>query len=124
MARLCLSGGGTTWLGLYRGLKLKTANTPWDVCVMDVVPRQMEADSAQPIILSVGIESSARVNGAFELESGWKPGFRHSVLLLPGSPPNYIEIADPNPEIGRERWTADELRTLYRGPAMQLVRRG
>jgi len=31
MAELCLTRHGTSWQGLYRGLKLKTAGTPWDV---------------------------------------------------------------------------------------------
>ena len=36
LARLCLTRHGTHWLGVYRGLKLKTAGTKWDVVVEEV----------------------------------------------------------------------------------------
>ena len=123
MAELCFSGGGTTWLGLYRGLKLKTANTPWEVKVLDVPSSELASHAGQPLILSVGVELGTRVDGAFELESGWRPGFRHSVLLFGSSRAGVVEIGDPNPQIGRERWTTDELDLLFRGPALQLVHR-
>lgn len=122
MARLCLTRQGTTWQGLYRGLKLKTRNTPWQVRVLDVSADDlMRADG--PLILSVGLEENARIDAGYELESGWKPGLRHSVVMTSGRSGHFVEIIDPNPRIGRERWTTDDLRFLYRGPALQLVPR-
>ena len=38
MAELCLTRRGTSWQGLYRGLKLKTAGTDWDVAGLPAAP--------------------------------------------------------------------------------------
>ncbi len=122
MAELCFSRGGTTWLGLYRGLKLKTRGTAWDVRVIDETGGLLEQASS-PMILSVGIDWWTRANGSLELEGGWTPGMRHSVILQSVSAGKYAQIVDPNPSIGEERWTVDDLKLLCRGPALQLVPR-
>lgn len=124
MATLCLTRRGTTWLGLYRGLKLKTEDTPWDVDVISCDGDQLLAESHGPIILSVGLPPSPR--GAHEVamnEGGWKHGVGHSVILLRPTPEGRVLIADPTPEVGLEEWTLGDVRTLYRGTAMRLVKR-
>ncbi|MCA9122981.1 MAG: hypothetical protein H6822_02985 [Planctomycetaceae bacterium] len=123
MADLCLTRTGTTWQGLYRGLKLKTEATDWDVSVVRGDVGDLVAASSSPMILSVGLEWGREVDGAYEREFGWAPGLRHSVLMLSADGADRVEIADPNPDIGREIWTVDELSLLYRGPALQLVQR-
>ena len=45
MAELCLTRRGTSWMGLYRGLKLKTEGTPWKVEM--VSDRLLAMQSAQ-----------------------------------------------------------------------------
>lgn len=123
MADLCLTRRGTTWQGLYRGLKLKTHGTDWDVRVVRGSVEDVVASVSSPMILSVGLAAGSEVDGAYEREFGWTPGLRHSVLLLGTTPANHVEIADPNPSIGRENWSVEELSLLYRGPALQLVPR-
>lgn len=123
MADLCFSGGGTTWLGLYRGLKLKTQGTGLDVRVLNVPAAQLRNHATSPMILSVGLERGGQVSRGFELETGWTPGARHSVLMVSHRSSRYAEIVDPSPAIGRERWSEDELELLFRGPAIQLVPR-
>lgn len=123
MADLCLTRAGTTWQGLYRGLKRKTRGTKWDVHVVRGDVEHLLAAASTPMILSVGLTAVAEVDGAYESEYGWVPGLRHSVLMLGAGPANRVEIVDPNPEIGRESWTTEELSLLYRGPALQLVPR-
>lgn len=123
MAELCLTRSGTTWQGLYRGLKLKTSGTAWDVRVVHGDVEQLLAQTDSPMIVSVGLEKHADVDGSYEREDGWQPGMRHSVVLLGKQAHGRIGIVDPNPEIRREQWSCDELELLYRGPAIQLVAR-
>jgi hypothetical protein len=121
MAELCLTRQGTSWPGLYRGLKLKTANTGWKVEVLegtiDEICRQKQAG---PCILSVGLEANARVDASFSEEYGWQPGVNHSVVLL-SSDHRGVEIADPSQPYARERWDYSTLRLLWRGLAIRLV---
>jgi len=123
MAELCLTRSGTTWQGLYRGLKLKTSGTAWDVRVVQGDLKQLLSQAHSPMIVSVGLEKYADIDGSYEREDGWQPGMRHSVVLLGIHSHGRIGVVDPNPEIRREHWSSDELETLYRGPAMQLVTR-
>lgn len=124
MAELCLTRRGTTWMGLYRGLKRKTEGTGWDVEVRDcslAELRQMAASS--PVILRVGLERQANVSVDFQRELGWRPGLSHSIVLLKFGATDLVEVADPSPDVGREHWPIDELRTLWRGQAIRLVPR-
>jgi hypothetical protein len=124
MAELCLTREGTTWQGLYRGLKRKTAGTGWDVEVLQCDAADVLAMGEQPVILSVGLPKTTTTNQqAATAEWGWMPGIGHSVTLLGRSNHGRYVIADPAPGIGREEWTANELRYLFRGTAMRLVRR-
>jgi len=123
MAELCLTRRGTSWQGLYRGLKLKTAGTPWDVEVcqgpVDVVVR----NCGGPMILSVGLAAGAPQNDEFTREFGWVPGVNHSVVLEGAASGGAVVIADPSQEMTREHWDRETLTTLWRGTALRLVRR-
>jgi hypothetical protein len=124
MAELCLTREGTTWPGLYRGLKRKTAGTVWDVEVYQGDVNNVIAQADHPSILSVGLPSAtAMQEHATNSEWGWKHGIGHSVTLLGTTNHGRLVIADPVPGIGREEWTADDLRFLFRGTEMRLVRR-
>jgi len=124
MAALCLTRHGTNWQGLYRGLKLKTANTPWDVQVCRLDSDAVLRGGAGPMILSVGLERCARADGDFTREFGWVPGVSHSVVLERVTRAGGAVIADPSSEMCREQWSRDMLATLYRGYAIRLVPRG
>ncbi|MBI1249448.1 hypothetical protein GC197_16605 [bacterium] len=119
MAQLCLTRNGTSWKGFYRGLKLKTANTPLRV-EMDYLTPEKLARSRRPIVLRVGKRSWFGDSQAAGLPNGWKPGEIHSVVFL-GCVNGYYVIADPNPEIGIEYWSEEELRQVWDGHSAMLI---
>jgi hypothetical protein len=123
MAGLCLTRHGTSWQGLYRGLKLKTAGTRWDVQVCRVDADQLLRGNAEPMILSVGLERGASADGAFTREFGWVPGVSHSVVLERVTSTGAAVIADPASEMCREQWDRETLEALCRGYAIRLVER-
>ncbi len=126
MAELCLTRRGTTWQGLYHGLKRKTAGTRWDVEVTQpdfASLRSLAEQSGSPMLLRVGLASNAQVSPEFERELGWRPGTGHSVVLLRFLSNEMVEVADPTPGIGREQWTVDEFQTLWDGQIVRLVPR-
>lgn len=121
MVELCLTGStGTSMHGVYRGLKLKTAGTEWDV-----EPVTGDAEHLRrlggPVLINVGIPRGAQVDPRYTKLWGWPPGLRHTVVLF-GFDGDKPIIADPS--VGLERWDPDGLRTLFRGQGLRLVRRG
>ncbi len=123
MAELCLTRNGTHWMGVYRGLKKKTAGTAWDVEPFECSAEMLLA-RYEPAILSVGLPSQGPVDPMYRNEWGWAAGARHSVVLLGFIARGQLaEVAEPSLDVGRECWTIDELRTLYRGQGLRLVRR-
>lgn len=123
MAQLCLTRHGTTWLGLYRGLKKKTAGTAWDVEVVECSADDLRRYASQPLILRVGLDRSGLLDASLAADMGWRPGLRHSVVLRGFVGRNFARISDPSPTVGEELWSDDELRTLWQGQAVRLVRR-
>lgn len=121
MADLCLTRRGTTWMGLYRGLKLKTAGTPYDVAVFQGSVEPLRDLLPGPVIVAVGIPKSGQAPAIYSDEWGWTPGLMHSVLLYEPVGDDRITVADPS--IGREQWSSEDLRILWRGPALYLVKR-
>jgi hypothetical protein len=123
MAELCLTRRGTSWQGLYRGLKLKTAGTDWDVEVCQGPVEAVARHCGGPLILSVGLAAGAPPNPEFTREFGWVPGINHSVVLEGFRPGGAVIIADPSQEMAREHWDRETLATLWRGTALRLVPR-
>lgn len=124
MAELCLTRKGTTWMGLYRGLKQKTKGTRWDVEVVECDVDAIAQTPAIPMILSVGLEKKAlERDQRRHAEWGWRPGQGHSVLLLGETSLGGYEIADPTPGYGIERWSRKDLEELFQGTAVRLVER-
>jgi hypothetical protein len=126
MAPLCLTrSNGTPLLGVYRGLCLKTAGTPWRV---EVLSRASVADlrraaAAGPILLTVGLDRFPLrpIDPRYEEDWGWVPGLRHAVVLFRFRPEGRIEMGDPAE--GREIWNVKALDDLWRGEGIRLVRR-
>lgn len=124
MAELCLTRQGTSWQGLYRGLKLKTAGTKWDVEVADCTADELfQYGNTRPMILSVGLDKSESRDGEYTREFGWIPGVNHSVILHGFTKSGCAIIADPTQELCREQWDREMLHTLWRGYAIRLVER-
>jgi len=122
MAELCLTHRGTSWQGLYRGLKLKTAGTDWDVEVCQGPIETVTLHFSGPMILSVGL-AAGTPNPELTSELGWIPGVNHSVVLETVRPGGIVVIADPSQEMAREHWDRKMLATLWRGTALRLVPR-
>jgi hypothetical protein len=114
MADLCLTRvDGTTMLGLYRGLKLKTAGSAWDVSILQG-PANDLAHQQLPVVIPIGDPGAG---GA-----GWlNIGNRHSVVLFGFTPDGKADIGDPF--AGRQQWTQKELSRLYQGMGIGLVRK-
>ena len=123
MIDLCLTHtNGTLWFGLYRGLKLKTAGTPYDVEILHATPTDLKSGALKgPLILSVRLDLKPGIDERYEKKWGWAPGVAHSVVFFRTLPDNLVEMGDPS--IGREKWGFDGIETLWHGDAMRLVPR-
>ena len=122
MALLCLTGNdGTPMLGLYRGLKLKTADTPWDVYMFSGGKVQ-DLRGVGPVLISVELRPEVRaVRPMRQLQAaGWIVGVAHSVVLIGFIDDHRVAIADP--AVGREIWSVEDLRLLWHGQGVRLVR--
>lgn len=122
MAELCLTRNGTSWMGLYRGLKKKTASTDWDVEISARSANELQA-LRQPAILSVGLPSADHLDLRTQAEFGWTPGVRHSIVLIGFTNDDLVDIAEPTAGVGRERWSVSNLHEFYLGQCVRLVRR-
>jgi len=129
MAELCLTRKGTLWQGLYRGLKRKTQGTGWDV---EVFTGEMEGlrqlTKQGPVILTVGVPEGP-VDEIYTKRYGWSRGELHSVVLFgfddkTGTEAEQrVNMGDPSVEDGREQWSVEDLRVLYRGRGLRLAGR-
>lgn len=120
MAELCLTRRGTHWMGLYRGLSLKTAGTPWSVEVARATAEDLSRD-AGPVILAVRLPEGANVDPVLQESCGWIPGQGHSVVFLGFVGREALLIGDPG--VGRELWRTSDLDLLWTGLVLRLVPR-
>lgn len=122
MASLCLTrDSGTPMLGLYRGLRRKTAGTSWRVSVLSraTVTDLRAACQSGPVLLSVGLDRWQRgYDPRYVTEWGWTPGKRHAVVLFGFLPGGKIDMGDPS--VGREKWDEKALAVLWNGEGIQL----
>lgn len=123
MAALCrTTNQGTSTLGLYRGLVLKTRGTKWKVKPITTrnIDELREAVD-DPIIVSTGLklEAAASADPRYMTDWGWAPGVKHTVVLLKALDSEFTIVADP--ATGVERWTREALQLLYQGEGFQLV---
>jgi hypothetical protein len=123
MADLCLTTkDGTSNLGMYRGLVLKTRGTGWRVKRLEVgtIDALREAAKTSPLMLNVGLpfELPGDIDPRYTRDWGWMPGTRHTVTLIRFVDGDFLDVADP--AVGHERWTTEELRVLWHGEAVQL----
>ena len=122
MARLCLTTtSGTSRHGLFRGLKLKTAGTPWQVEVLRSTRDQLQASLDGPVILFVGLGRMQKADPRYEHDWGWRRGLAHAVVLFAFTDDRRIEIGDPS--IGHELWAVEALDVLWRGEGLRLTPR-
>ncbi len=120
MAMLCLtSEDGTPMHGLYRGLKLKTAGTQWDVYMFSGA-RIRDIQGCGPVLLSVELRPDMRDVMPQLQAAGWIVGVPHSVVMMDFIDADRVAIADPS--LGKEIWSVDDLRLLWHGDGVRLVR--
>ena len=121
MAFLCLTRpAGTPMLGLYRGLKLKTAGTAFDVRAFRGGLAALRACGG-PVLLSVRLDRAAGVDPRYEHAWGWTPGVAHTVVFYGFRPDGKVDIGDP--AAGREQWRVQDLQVLWHGDGLRLVNR-
>jgi hypothetical protein len=121
MMRLCLTGRrGTGDLGLYRGLKLKTRPTEWDVEPFRTSVTDLWKPTRGPAILFVRLDRRAGSED-YRQRAGWLPGVGHSVVVLGLTDDGRLAVADP--AVGLEYWTRRDLEVLWRGEGLHLVPR-
>ncbi len=119
MARLCLTRGGTHWLGVFRGLKLKVAGTGWDVVAEEFeLTRDFQKARLTPGVLSIAF--SAR-SGSPLVASGFSTQQGHSVVLLGNTASGELRVFDPSPEFGFETWNREFLKQVESAVLFRLV---
>jgi predicted double-glycine peptidase len=125
MIRLCLTDRkGTAPLGLYRGLKIKTANTGWDVEVVRCSTRKLCDGEPWPVLFRVRLEPGSHIP-PMSGES-WPSRMRqdHTVVVFGVTPDGHAEVGDPALATdGRILWPLERLEASRRGAGLRLVRR-
>jgi len=121
LATLCLTRNGTHWLGVFRGLKIKTAGTEWDVVVEEVNPKQLTHSENPPGVLALTFKPEAAENS---VESGFGTAVGHTVVCLGTSPKSRtLEVFDPSPDYGFESWNDRVLADVQTAILLRLVSR-
>ena len=125
MADLCLTRQGTHWQGLYRGLKVMTEGTPWDVVARRYSTDEVVSMDSMPAILSVNMNTAA----LRQREHGFHSSVGHTVLALRSRPSQsnrqqtYVTVFDPSPNFGIEAWGPELLESVEYGVVLRLVPR-
>ncbi len=122
MINLCLtSTKGTPLYGIYRGLSLKTKQTPWKTEIFSVdLPTLKKFVEEGPCLIVVGLKASTKIDPDFEKKWGWIPGTTHIVVVFKFLDDDKIEVGDP--AIGRENWDLRALDILWAGEGLRLVK--
>ena len=114
MARLCLTGRGTTWLGLYHGLSTKLRGTNHKVEFFETdIAGLAEIADRHPVLLCCRLDrKAAEYVPEYVTEDGWKPGTAHSVVYFGryGQGQGHV-IGDPSR--GHELWSDRDLDILW-----------
>lgn len=119
MVEYCLTDSwGTPSLGLWRGLCLTTEEVGLAPRVLDTTLEDLVTKGPWPALLFVGLPPSG-ADPVYEEKYGWVPGFRHSVVMFGIRPDGMIAVGDP--AVGREIWTQEDLKVLWRGEAIALA---
>ena len=76
-----------------------------------------------PIILVVGIPRTAKVDPIYTEDYGWTRGEMHAALFYRFLENGNVAMGDPGVDAGREEWSSEDLKVLYRGRGIRLTRR-
>lgn len=122
LAKICLTRRGTHWLGVYRGLKLKTANTNWDVVAEEVNPEELFNGNMNFGILALSFHPPENEQ-AVDPEWGFGSHVGHTVLVLQSRSTMLLDVFDPSPEYGHETWNVDAVASVKSSILLRLVPR-
>jgi hypothetical protein len=122
MAELCLTGEGTTWLGLYHGLALRLRGTGFGVEFFEGNVAELEAATAEfPVLLCCQLSDNVdQLVPEYREDSGWIPGVAHSTVLFGQIDQIYV-IGDPSQK-NIELWSHRDVSNLWTGQGLRIVR--
>lgn len=121
MARLCLTRAGTHWMGVYRGLKLKLRDTPWDVVAEDFDPQTHLALSGDLTgVLSLTFVSRG---GPTITADGYSGVIGHSVVAIETTTDHGLRVFDPSPDFALEVWDREFLSDIRTGVLLRMIPR-
>jgi len=120
MAELCLTRQGTHWMGVYRGLKLMTQDSRWNVVAEPFSSEAARNLGKRPAILAVNIDTDD-IGPA--IEHGFCDNAGHSVLALGPAKGEGVVVFDPAPTYGIETWNNSMLECVSSGVILSLVPR-
>jgi hypothetical protein len=119
---LCLTSyRGCPALGLYRGLKLKTAGSPWDVEVVTCTAEEL-LQARGPLLSRVLLPATSVIDHGGECRTS-RRHIEHAVLMVGAQDADHIQIVDP--AVGRDcrtTWDINRLRECWTGEALRVVR--
>jgi hypothetical protein len=123
MLRPCLtSHRGCPALGLYRGLKLKTAGTAWDVEVVTCTLEEL-IETPGPRLLRISLPATEVLSNKGQFHRK-KERSEHAVLLMEVDSDGQAKVFDPSYPGGyAPLWDVDRLREQWLGEALRLVPR-
>ena len=120
MAELCLTRRGTHWLGVYRGLKLMTETTPWEVVAESFSREALLKLKESPALLSINVDTNLIER---DCDHGFRSSVGHSVLVLDSHVNHEVIVFDPSPSYGVELWSRKILSWVSYGVILRLVKR-
>ncbi len=123
LIRLCLTrADGTPRLGVYRALKLKTQDTPWDVEIVGGSLEALFGQRQEPVLVLLWPrEYSPDPWTACLRRVGWTPEVADGVVLYGLLNAHQADVGDP--ALGRHACPVDQLRRRWYGEGLRLVPR-
>jgi len=118
LARLCLTREGTHWMGVYRGLTLKTELSEWNVVVEPFSQEALARRIDSPCMLSINLDVS---EFSQNVDHGFQDSAGHSVVVLGNGGNGYVTVFDPSPDYGAENWDNSIFECVSDGVIMRLV---
>lgn len=121
MARLCLTRHGTSWLGMYHGLKIKLQGSGYAPVFFDGTVDDLDAiTDDHPALLCCQLTTDvAAENPAYANDHGWIPGVAHSVVCF-GMRGPVVVIGDPS-QRELEHWNLETLGDLWTGSGLRIT---
>jgi hypothetical protein len=107
--------------GLYRGLKRKTSGAGYRVEMRRQGLDDLDSSGGDPVLLIVGLDKGGHADPRYEEDWGWTPGVRHAVIFYRFAEDELVEMGDPS--VGREFWSVQNIRDLWKGYAIRLIER-